>query len=183
LDEDESTYVALDPGGAIVWTNAAWNRFAIANGGTEVLRRFRPGTSYFEGIAAPLRGFYQSLLLNALTTGEVVDHTYECSSADVFRRFHMRALPLDRKGLLLEHSLVVERPHDPADATARDVAYADGRGIVLQCSNCRRVRRRESAAWDWVPHWVRQAPAQTSHGLCNTCVSFYWGRRLTGGGA
>ena len=175
LDRDESTNVAIDPAGTILWVNRAWERFATANGGADVLRRFGLGGSYLGAISPSLQGFYASAFSNALASGEPLELDYECSSAETFRRFHMRGLPIGQEGLLLEHSLVVEHPHDRAVLEPIDALYASPDGVVVQCSNCRRVRRTTGLAWDWVPAWVRSFPPRTSHGLCDSCRAFYWG--------
>ena len=174
LEADASTLVALDPGATILWVNPAWERFARANDGAQVLVRFCPSASYFDGISPPLRAFYEQGLGGALSTDNVFQHDYECSSPDAFRLFHMRALPIASKGLLVEHSLVVDRPHDRPEAPALEELYRDANGLVVMCSNCRRVRRAHSAGWDWVPAWVRKLPPRTSHGICDACVGFYF---------
>lgn len=175
LEGDASTLVALDPAGMILWVNPAWERFALANGGADVPARFGPGTSYFAGIAPPLRGFYESALEMALATGELFDREYECSSADKYRLFHMRALPIDGTGLLLEHSLMVERPHDGEASHPGGQEYVRSNGTVLQCSNCRRTFHPATTTWHWIPSWVREPPPMTSHGLCRICFHSYYG--------
>jgi hypothetical protein len=177
IETEESTLVALDAAGQILWVNAAWERFALANDGADVARRFGPGTSYLDGMAEPFRSFFNAALSNTLMTGEVFESDYECSSTDTFRMFHMRALPIEREGLLLEHSLVVEHPHVRLSVELKEEAYVQPNGMVLQCGNCRRIRRAVAVAWDWIPAWVRSPPPRTSHGICNTCLGFYWGRR------
>jgi hypothetical protein len=175
LVRDGSTIVVLDPDGKILWTNPAWERFARENGGHD-LERF---ASYYAGIGPVLRGFYESAFANALLTGAVYVQEYECSSPDVFRKFHLQAMPVAGKGLLLTHSLLVERPHEhqqaPAAAAPPD-RYRGANGIVVQCSNCRRVRRAGEEVWDWVRDWVAASPPNTSHGICAPCLGFYWGQ-------
>lgn len=189
LVESTSTLVALDPAGCILWVNRAWSQFARANDGEPVLSRFGPGTSYFDGIAGPLRGFYEGALQNALVTGEPFDQDYECSSPDVLRLHHLRALPFGDEGLLLEHSVKVERPHAAGEALPGAGAdHVDAHGLIHQCSNCRRVRRVRRAdgrAWDWIPALVALPPANASHCICATCVGYYWGtpQRARAGGA
>jgi hypothetical protein len=175
-----STLVAIEPSGTILWTNAAWRDFARANGGDDVLTRFGVGRSYFDGIAPPLRSFYEGVVQNALLTGEPFEQEYECSSPDTFRALHLRVLPFGADGALLEHSVVVEHAHEGSASEPLEALYRDEHGMMLQCSNCRRVRRLEPQSWDWVREWV-VAPAQlTSHGICKTCIVYYWGTRLRG---
>ena len=90
--------------------------------------------------------------------------------------FHLRALPIDRETLLLEHSLVfgashADEPHSPQDLEAKHLS-ADG--VIVQCSYCRRVRAGAADTWadtwHWVPAWVPEAPSHTSHGVCPVCV-------------
>jgi len=44
------------------------------------------------------------------------------------------------------------------------------------CSNCRRTQRADRSGWDWVPEWVRGAPVRVSHGICEICSGFLYGR-------
>lgn len=175
-----STLVAIAPTGIILWTNAAWTAFARANGGDEILTRFGVGRSYFDGISSPLRSFYEGAVENALLTGEPFEQEYHCSSPDNFRSLHLRILPFGADGALLEHSLIVERAHELPAGDALEATYRDEHGIMLQCSNCRRVRHADGNAWDWVREWVVAPAPRTSHGICKTCIVYYWGTRLRG---
>lgn len=175
LERETSSLIALDSNYAIQWVNPSWERFARENSGEAIPRRFGIGTSYLDGIEGPLRHYYRSAFENALLTGEAFELDYECSSADVFRRFHMLALPLGREGLLVAHSRIVEQPHDREAHEALEQAYRLPAGMIVQCANCRRVRRKDGSSWDWVPAWVTVVPPQTSHGVCASCRGFYWG--------
>ncbi len=177
LDEDPSVIVALDPAWTILWTNAAWGRFAAENEGAEIARRFGPGASYLAGVSGELRDYYERAFRRAFTTGEPFVQDYECSSPGVYRRVRMRALPLG-DGLLLEHARLVEHPHDAPPSPAIEARYRSAHGLVSQCSNCRRVRRVDDGSWDWVPAWVARPPHATSHGICPSCFGFYWGPHL-----
>jgi hypothetical protein len=178
LLRESSTIVLIEPTGTITWMNPAWFRFARANGGHGVIERFDVGSSYFDGISPPLRGFYESVVSNAHCTQEVFEQEYECSSPDRQRLIRMRALPLRSSGLLLEHTVARDVAHEAASAEPLESQYRDDRGLVLQCSNCRRVRRSDGATWDWVRPWVAAPLSNTTHGLCRTCLDFYWGVRL-----
>jgi hypothetical protein len=175
LARDASSLIALDANYAIQWVNPGWERFARENGGTALLPRFGIGTSYLSGIGGPLRDYYRSAFDNALLTAEPIELDYECSSADVYRRFHMIALPLDREGLLVAHSGIVERPHDREGHEALERVYRFPAGMIVQCANCRRVRRNDGSCWDWVPSWVTVVPETTSFGICAPCRGYYWG--------
>lgn len=179
LARDTSTVVALDDEYRIQWVNPSWERFARENSGDAIGRRFGVGASYLGGIGGPLRLYYQAAFDNALLTGEPFELDYECSSADRFRRFHMLALPVGREGLVVAHSGMVEHPHGGDACEALELAYRLPAGIIVQCANCRRVRRTDGASWDWVPAWVTVIPPQTSHGLCASCRAFYLGVSTT----
>jgi hypothetical protein len=105
-----------------------------------------------------------------------VQHEYDCSSPELFRRYLMTLYPLGHaEGILVVNSTIIEaghdtkKSHDPVSAT-----YMDNNGFVRQCANCRRVRNmREPDRWDWVPAWVARPPARTSHTLCGFCLPYY----------
>jgi hypothetical protein len=86
-------------------------------------------------------------------------------------------LPFGKAGLLVEHSLLVDRPHQHPELAGLEAHYRSPSGLILQCSNCRRFRRADAAVWDWVRVWISQMPRDVTHGLCAACVGFYWGAR------
>lgn len=176
LGRDPTTHVAIDPGGVILWHNQAWSDFALANGGADLPARFGPGASYVGAIPDVLRPFFEDAFAEALSTGTPFEHDYECSSAEVLRRFRLRALPVQGHGLLLEHALRVEHPHDGPGEAPDPARYVTPKGFVMQCAHCRRVKRSGEASWDWVPAWVQAPPVRTSHGICQGCLGHYWRR-------
>lgn len=176
LDADERTLVALDPDMRIVWVNTTWQRFAEQNGGGPVLERFTPGAVYLDGIQGELRPLYDGIFRRVLEEGIPHESLYECSSPERFREYRLRALPFARRGLLLEHTRVAERPHDrPAEPPDYE-AFADGYGFITQCGNCRRIRDPVRQAWHWIPAWVASPPGNITHGICGVCVGYYYGR-------
>lgn len=172
LEEDESTIVHLDREGTILWKNRAWDRFATDNGAPDLADRHGIGTCYFDGVAGTLRAVLRETFDDHLARGAIYEIDYECSSADVLRLFRLRALPLDGAGWLLTHAPLVERPHDREPHLPFDVYRGDD-GLVVACSNCRRVRVPKRTAWHWVPAWLRDRPANVSHALCAACEGFY----------
>ncbi|HEY6562479.1 MAG TPA: hypothetical protein VI072_34660 [Polyangiaceae bacterium] len=178
LKQDPSTIVAIDPRGTMLWMNDAWRRFAESNGGSSVLDRFDVGRSYFDGISGSLRDYYEERFRVALRHGEVFQLEYECSSPDVYRLMHLRALPVGQSALLLQHSMVAEGLHARASQPEIEATYRAANGLIVQCSNCRRFRRADGDTWDWVRGWVASLPKDTSHGLCSTCADFYYGQYL-----
>lgn len=175
LQRDASTIVAVDDAYAIRWFNPGWEAFARANGGAAIRSRFGLGTSYLDGIAGPLRSFFRAAFDNSMLTSEPFELDYECSAPEVFRQSHLLALPVIGEGLLLVHSVVVERPHAHDEHPSLESVYRLPTGVIVQCANCRRVKRRDGSSWDWVPAWVAALPPSTSHGICASCRGLYWG--------
>lgn len=172
LDESPSVIAAVDLEGAILWTNPSWTRFALENG-VAPERAF--WSSYFDAISPPLRDHYRSVFANALATGEAFAQVYECSSPTEFRLFHMRLMPIKRDGFLVEHSLALRALHDRDAVEATEAEYQDDDGFLVQCSNCRRMKHPKSRSWDWVPSLLAGSTRLVSHGICASCMGFYWG--------
>jgi hypothetical protein len=167
----------------LAYVNPAWSAFAESNNGQPAVEReWGLGARYLDAIAEPLQPFYERLLQEAPGVGmslRPASHTYECSSADVFRRFVMQVYCLpERSGFVVVNSLVVEAPHDPAARPAQSpdaVRYMNTDGVIVQCSHCRRIRHAGAdERWDWVPEWVEHSPRDTSHGLCPICFEYYY---------
>ncbi|HVU00790.1 MAG TPA: PAS domain-containing protein [Polyangiaceae bacterium] len=169
-----SSVAIIDRPGSILWVNPAWHRFAEENGAAGSSHQWR---SYFEGIAPPLRAYFETAFGDALDRGQVFQLEYECSSPEQQRRFHLRALPVGGNTLVLEHALVFDAPHDADPLALALERYVEPSGFIAQCSNCRRVRDPESRAFHWVPMFVQRVPAETTHVICPSCADYYYPRR------
>jgi PAS domain-containing protein len=179
IETAPSIIYALDPDLRIIFCNRAWDNFARENGGRGISRVSVLGTQWLNVIPEPLRKFYADGAAEAQHTGKPWEHDFECSSPEVHRRFHMRVLPLPEGHFLIENSTRVETPHPQnLDQDDPNFTHVDPYGIVTMCSHCRRVRRADASQrriWDWVPFFVRKAPARVSHGLCPTCCAYFYG--------
>jgi hypothetical protein len=172
LERDSSSIVAIADDGRIGWLNAGWLRFASANGGAAAA--IRVGDNYFAGISGEVRPLFEHAVERCLASGAPLEQDYECSSAKEFRAFHLQMLPLGTDALLLVHSLVEAHSHDRAAEPADEAHFRNEKGLVVQCSNCRRVRSFPEASWHWVPAWVETLPERVTHVLCPVCRGFYW---------
>jgi PAS domain-containing protein len=176
LERSKAVICVLDPELRLTYCNPAWDEFARQNHGHEVLATGVVGSLLLAVVAEPLRAFYQGIFARAQATGKVQEFDYECSSAEVFRTFHMQVLPLkEERGFLVMHSLRVEKPLDFRPAQAPDDArYTGPGGLIVMCCHCRRTRRaRDPQTWDWVPAYL-QRTARVSHGLCGVCFAYFY---------
>ncbi|HYO23466.1 MAG TPA: hypothetical protein VEQ85_00795, partial [Lacipirellulaceae bacterium] len=100
----------------LAYFSPGWFEFSAANGGEpDLSARWTLGTDLLSAIQGPLRPMFRAGYVRALAECRPWEHLYECSSAEQFRTFQMMAYPLaNSAGLLVVHSLLVERPH-PAD--------------------------------------------------------------------
>lgn len=176
VEEHDQPIYGIRPDGEIAYVNPAYLRFADQNGaGEEIRESWAVGSNAFEATIGPLERFYRDRFDECLRRGVVWDHLYECSSASKFREFNLRAFPLDGRGLLIVHALVVQAPHDPATHVARLPElgrYMDEHGHITQCYHCRRVRCTcTPPRWDWVPQWVDHPPPYTTGTLCPPCAA------------
>jgi hypothetical protein len=176
LENDTAIIYVLDRDLRIVYCNEAWDRFATENGGRSLLRPRPLGLCVIDVIPPQLKRFFEKAYREALSTGLVWQHCYECSSPAVYRKYEMKVHPDREAGhLVVVNSLAVEWLHS---ATERETygpdeeIYTDWDGIVTVCCECRRTRRsgREASIWDWVPGYVEQPPGRISHGICDVCL-------------
>ena len=176
LEQDTSVIFALDSSLRITYCNAAWDHFAAANGAPELVRPAPIGRSLLEYIRGPVASYYENAFRRVLIAADPWQHVYECSSPTIFRKFMMHVFPLKKTpGLLVVNSLCVERPHEASHESPCGAGYRSSHGVVVMCSHCRRTKRSESSDhWDWVPEYVERLPPNTSHGLCNLCLEYYY---------
>src|SRR5688500_927680 len=74
----------------LAYTNPTWDRFALTNGGREILDTYPLGASIASAIPQVLRPFYLESWLEALATNTVWEHRYHCSSPDTERHMLLR---------------------------------------------------------------------------------------------
>jgi hypothetical protein len=161
----------------LAYLNPAWFGFAAENGGEPAISRdWVLGRNVIDAVPEPLRLFFEGNFRRCLKEGRPWEHAYECSSADLYRRFYQTVFPLGRaEGLLVVHSLVVESNYSDDGLLWPEDRYLNANGFRVQCCHCRRFRRAAGPpAWDWVRPWVRQPPAHVSHGICENCLGFYF---------
>lgn len=182
LERMPAPVVGLSPDGRIAHLNPAWHAFGVANGARSSGAGGDIGDALLHSTPPVLRPFYEELFADAIATGKVREHDYECSSPEQRRTFRMRVHPCASGALVIVHSLLREAPHAGNACPPLERLYRDARGLVVQCANCRRVRRATrpstepaSATWDWVPEYVAHMPARTSHAICMLCAQFYYG--------
>ena len=173
LEEDSACIAAIDLSGRIAWANRRWFAFGAENGARS--DAIAVGVNYFGAAIPEIRAPLLGLLTASRGSGKPFDFDYECSSASQFRLFRLRGYPF-ADGALMVHSLRVVRAHDQVASEADLSRYETRDGLVVMCANCRRTRREDQSAWDWIPAWVTHPPRVVSHGICETCVGFHWGR-------
>lgn len=179
LDGDCATIYGMWADLRLAFTNREWFRFAAENGGGEQFAaKWGSGRCVLDSVAAPLRPFFAENYRRCLSELRPWQHTYECSSADRFRKYCMKVYPLGNgEGLLVINSLRVESQHSRISSAPLIDRYCTQAGIFTQCCHCRCMRRVENPRmWDWVPDWVRESPEGTSHGICPKCVAFYYSK-------
>lgn len=184
IDRHPGSVYGLWPDLRLGYINPAWFSFAADNGGEPAISRcWSIGSTFMSAIPDPLQKFHANLFSAALAGASAlaprpVQHEYECSSAAIYRRFLMTIYPLRGAGLLVVNTLATECDHNRDERPphiADTSVYADGDGIVRQCSHCRRIQVPASQdLWHWVPAWVEHCPPQTSHTLCNFCLDYYY---------
>lgn len=174
LDADHASIVVLDATGTIVWANRAWFRFFEENAEGHDPASVQVGASYPEAIAGSLGEYYARVFDECRRSGQPFEQDYECSSPTEQRLYRLRVLPVEGV-VIVSHHLRVVSPHVAAGGRTDLARYVRADGILVQCSNCRRVRTTAEGTWEWVPEVVASPPRRVSHGLCHLCDGFYFG--------
>jgi len=163
----------------LAYMNPAWFSFARRNGAEQAIPgAWTIGRSTLDAIPECLKTWYLSFFTAAsLTEGSAPrQHEYECSSAELHRRFLMKVYPVrgaKGRGFIVVNSLRFEIPHAKMDRVTMPPAaqvYTDETQLMTQCVNCRRVQSQaEPSSWHWVPEWVRQVAPNIRPALCPAC--------------
>ena len=170
----DSTYV-LDPQLRLMGWNEAYVAFALANDADDLPERFPLGSDVTAAISGPLGRYYRHVFAGTLADEKPLHRQYECSSASELRLLHMSAYPIrGGAGLVVAHHVIHHAPHTGPSLSLRK-HHTDGRGLVVQCANCRKLRdHRSNNKWDWVPDVLVSPPQNVSHGLCPNCLDHYY---------
>jgi hypothetical protein len=161
----------------ITYCNPAWDEFALANGGEEVVAARVLRTDLMRVIPESLCDFYREVFQRCRQRHLTFDIDYECSSATLYRLLHMNILPLKHSGeLAVVNSVRVERIHG-AERPALSLTdiYFGADGMITVCCHCRRTQRQDaSGVWDWVPAFLQTEKWEITHGMCPVCVSHFY---------
>jgi hypothetical protein len=163
----------------IMYFNPAWNRFAEANGASQLTTPSLIGADLFDLIPEVLRPFYSDAFRDVMATGKVWEKSYECSSPTLFRMFRMRIhVVKPEHWFVVTNSLLVERSHTRMMWRAEPDEYMDANGLITVCAHCRCSKRIDNPnQWDFVPEYVEPAlnyTARVSHGLCPVCLVYFY---------
>lgn len=177
LDAEPAVCFVLDDELRLAYCNPAWDLFAQQNSGAPLAGARITGTPVLGCCSGRILAYYRSLYEDVLAGSGPRTHDFHCSSPEQERLMRMHVYGLRKsRGLLVMCSLRVERPHSWPSVAPVEAVYRNSEGFIVMCSNCRRTRRAgiKPETWDWIPGFVSAQPAGISHGLCNTCLEYYY---------
>ncbi len=176
LEQSSMVSYIVDGDYQINYCNPAWDRFALENDAPELIRTSVLGLDLRSVLGKDLRSFYTQALEGVEKSGRVWDWLYECSTPEVFRKFHMRvhSISSPKKWFLFTNALVIEHRHT-ASATGSLNNYLNSNSDITMCSHCRRSRRGEdSMQWDFVPAHLERGVFNVTHSLCPVCLEYFY---------
>src|SRR5215472_88061 len=100
-ESDPDVTFALDRELRIIHCNAAWDRFAVENRGTTLLRPAPYGRSVLDVVPERLRNLYATAYRSVWVSRTPWHHHYECSSAETYRFLRMTVRPGSHRDLLI----------------------------------------------------------------------------------
>ena len=184
LEHSKEVIFIVDSELRITYCNPAWDEFALANSGEDVVVSRVLATDLMRVIPEPLKDFYSQVFHRCHQCHLTYDFDYECSSAELYRLLHMNILPLKRSGgLAFVNSIRVEHIHGPErPASSASDIYFSAHRMITMCCHCRRTRRQDASdVWDWVPEFVQARNWKVSHGICPVCKSYFYSKYFTAG--
>jgi|SRR5579871_256000 len=182
FEDDPAVIYILDRSFRLVYCNAAWDLFALKNGGApKLLRERQIGRSVMQSTPVALIRFYHAVFTRVLSQETTADHIYDCSSPDLFRQFHMHIQRLEPLGgapyLVVVNSLVKQRSWQEGDSGPFD-ALRQKNGAIVMCAHCEGrwslTRAKSGSGYPSTSERCRKTPispfvafasAATTHGL------------------
>lgn len=177
LESRDDVVYLLDRKLHIEACNPGWDVFAGANDAVGISRAEVRERYIFDFIPDVLVSFYERKYNETLHSEHWIGFDYECSSPEVFRVFHMAMYPVENSGLLVVSSPLAKYRYRMLmhQSDLPDPVYLSPNGVVTMCAHCRKTRREKQAhVWDWVPRFLRKTERTISHGLCPTCVTYFY---------
>jgi hypothetical protein len=172
FDAFDDNVCLLDRDNRIVYCNAAWDRFALANDGELATSKHVNGVNVLSVCTDQLRGFYRQMLNRCRSTGLPVSHGYTCSSS-IYNRATRMTLRPHATFISMQHTMLAETKHTDVPHSFDDRYVRSG--VVKMCANCRRTYNHSDSTWEWIPQLLVAMPNNASHGLCEPCTVFYFG--------
>lgn len=180
LEGMQDVALVLDAAGRVAFVNRAWEVHAAQAEVPQLSRDALLGSVYDAPVVGPLRAAVAERVWRAQKESAASALHGECNTPTVFRlltttfdpiRDHARVA-----GVLVRHSLRAVGPlRRQHEATALPLAtFMDGRGAVVQCSCCRRVRAVATGQWHLSLSLLVRPHALTSHELCDACLAAYF---------
>jgi hypothetical protein len=176
LEGSSEICYALNSQEDLVYCNRSWDAFAIQNGGAACLTPNVLGKNLWEVVPSELKEFFVNGFNVARSSG-FWEHDFECPSPAEVRTYRMRALPLEGDGLLIRNALL--HSHPSSQITADLDRFRDSHGIFHLCSHCRKANILGTNEWAFVPQLLAAKNLRISHGLCEVCLRYHYGRLLS----
>ena len=143
----------------IIGVNSEWDRFALSNGGDDILSHLIIGKPLFAFIMGDsTRMFVDNLLRRARIPHHDVCKSYRCDSPDLKRYMEMRIIPESPQVLRLEHTMLRQ------EATMPPVFYQYNPTIhhpYRRCSVCNKVLYRY--IWNEGSDLIHSLPQPPAH--------------------
>lgn len=183
LDQEPDLCVVLDGEGCIQFVNTAWRAESERMRSPAVDAERVLGLRYVDGVAGEIRHRIQQCLDEVLAgraSYGVTLHS-ECNTASQLRHLSSYFSPLrdpqeQIAGVIVRHQIRVEGAlgdrYEVVEAAPDELR--DARGLLTQCSCCRRVRDGRDGKWRVVVALMERPVPNTSHGYCETCLSTYY---------
>lgn len=149
---------------------------SLQNGAPDLVVIPSSGESAAGGCRIPPDTAFVARFQRLLQRNEAWFHSYAQPSTAAERRFNLHARPTAAgDGLLVVHSLAIEKLAGDEGLADSGAHYIDSRGLIVQCSACTRVRSPSDFGWVWAPDLVSGDRQNVSHGMCPTCEFQYYG--------
>ncbi len=175
MNQDNGITYRIDKNDLIEFTDGAWDEFAIANSGPQIVTAKILGRSIWDFMSGETTKNVYRRILSRVRAGEPVQFNFRCDSPTVRRFLHLKITSLADGGVQFESRTICSEPAAGHDHELTNRTFTGN--VFVICSWCNKVKTGD-ASWHEVEDAINitklfevETAPLLSHGICPECLN------------